>query len=69
MFRPGPVPAAPGPGIERLARALEAFEVDAGARPGDSIDHPFFGRLPVADFIRLQELHARHHRTQLLPGG
>jgi len=34
-----------------------------------TVDHPFFGRLPVGDFVRLQEIHTRHHREQLAPAG
>ncbi|HEX8271077.1 MAG TPA: hypothetical protein VF615_00420 [Longimicrobiaceae bacterium] len=32
------------------------------------IDHPAFGRLPLVDFVRLQEIHTQHHRAQLPSG-
>jgi hypothetical protein len=65
VFRPGPTPAPPAELIGRLEAATAAFESDAAALPSDSIDHPFFGRLALADFVRLQEIHSRHHRAQL----
>jgi hypothetical protein len=46
---------------------VDGFETDAAAAGVSSIDHPFFGRLPLTDFVRLQEIHARHHRGQLPP--
>ena len=39
--------------------------VIAGNR--EAVDHPFFGELSLPDFLRLQMIHARHHRRQL-PG-
>jgi hypothetical protein len=67
VFRPGPAPAAPDQLLDRLAGVMTAFEVDAAALGATTIDHPFFGRLPLSDFVRLQEIHTRHHRTQLAP--
>jgi hypothetical protein len=64
-FRPGPVPAAPEVLLHRLAAATAAFEMDAEALGSTTIDHPFFGRLPLTDFVRLQEIHTRHHGKQL----
>jgi hypothetical protein len=67
VFRPGPSPAPPAELIGRLAAAAAAFESDAAALGTDTLDHPFFGRLALGDFVRLQEIHARHHRLQLEP--
>jgi hypothetical protein len=67
VFRPGPTPAAPPILLGRLQTAVDGFETDAAAAGVSSIDHPFFGRLPLTDFVRLQEIHARHHRGQLPP--
>jgi hypothetical protein len=67
VFRPGPVPAPPGQLLQRLAAAASAFEADAAALPSETLDHPFFGRLRLSDFVRLQEIHTRHHRGQLSP--
>jgi Protein of unknown function (DUF1569) len=68
VFQPGPVPAAPAQLLDRLAAAMTAFEADVAAVGTTTIDHPFFGRLPLGDFVRLQEIHTRHHRGQLAPG-
>ncbi len=65
VFRPGPVPAAPAQLLTRLAAATAAFEGDAASLGAPTIDHPFFGRLPIGDFVQLQEIHTRHHRGQL----
>lgn len=66
-FRPSEVPAPPAKLLGRLAAAVKAFETDAVALGSSTIDHPFFGRLPLDDFVRLQEIHTRHHRGQLTP--
>jgi hypothetical protein len=47
--------------------AAGVFERDAAAASVPDIDHPFFGRLPIVAFARLQEIHTRHHRGQILP--
>src|SRR3954469_4357395 len=65
VFRPGPVPAAPEPLLNLLAAATSAFEADAAALGSTTIDHPFFGRLPLTDFVRLQAIHTRRHSSQL----
>jgi uncharacterized damage-inducible protein DinB len=65
VFRPGASPAAPAVLLERLRAAADAFEQDAAATRAAIIDHPFFGRLPLVDFVRLQEIHTQHHRGQL----
>jgi hypothetical protein len=67
VFRPGPTPAAPEQLLDRLTRATTAFEAEAAALGNSAIEHPFFGRLPLTDFVRLQEIHTRHHRGQLMP--
>jgi hypothetical protein len=67
VFRPGPVPAASAQLLDRLAAAMTTFEADAAALGTTTIDHPFFGRLPLSDFVRLQEIHTRHHHAQLAP--
>ena len=51
--------------LEAAARAFEA-EVEAAAQQGrTSVDHPFFGRIALADYARLQAIHTRHHAQQL----
>jgi len=53
--------------LARLESAAGVFERDAAAASVPDIDHPFFGRLPIVAFVRLQEIHTRHHRGQILP--
>jgi DinB family protein len=69
VFRPSASPAGQAELLARLQAAANAFELDAAAAtgPGATIDHPFFGRLPLLDFVRLQEIHARHHLAQVRP--
>jgi DinB family protein len=66
-FRPGPTPAPPAQLLDRLAAAMTGFEADAAALGTTAIDHPFFGRLPLSDFVKLQVIHTQHHRGQLPP--
>ena len=69
-LRPGPTPAAQETLTARLQSSAAALEADlaAAARSGQTtVDHPFFGRLPLVDLLRLQVIHTRHHRPQL-PG-
>ena len=68
-LRPGPVPAPPESLLKRLAAATTAFETDAAARGSTTMEHPFFGRLPLGDFVRLQTIHTRHHCEQLNVSG
>jgi len=67
VFRPGALPPQQAPLIGRLQIAVKNFEADASAVTRDFIEHPIFGRLGLADFVRLQEIHTRHHRNQLPP--
>ncbi len=70
MFQPTSVPPDADELLPRLETALRGFEEElrAADRSGRStVDHPFFGKMPVTDYLRLQTIHARHHRAQL-PG-
>jgi len=67
VFRPGPTPPPPDQLLDRLTAATSSFEADAAGLGTPTIEHPFFGRLPLTDFVRLQEIHTRHHRGQLAP--
>ena len=52
----------------RLHAAARAFEaaVETAARQGRTfVDHPFFGRVDLAEYSRLQAIHTRHHQQQL----
>ena len=68
MFQPS---AAPSPQAEVLARldaAVRRLEDHLRSRRAGAIDtiaHPIFGTLPTANWMRVQAIHARHHRAQL----
>ena len=65
-FRPGPTPPAPGDVIPRLTSAVSGFEADLRSRPrSETIAHPVFGSIRTADWLKVQAIHARHHRAQL----
>jgi hypothetical protein len=69
-LRPGPSPPAPETLTARLQSSAAGLEADlaVAARTGQTtVDHPFFGRLPLTDLLRLQVIHTQHHRRQL-PG-
>ncbi|HEX5818268.1 MAG TPA: DinB family protein [Gemmatimonadales bacterium] len=54
-----------------LERALVAYEecVARQRQAGhDEFEHPVFGRIPLVDYVRFNELHARHHEAQLPAG-
>jgi hypothetical protein len=68
VLRPGASPDAAPVLLDRLQVAAAAFENEAAAARRTTIDHPAFGRLPLVDFVRLQEIHTQHHRAQLPPG-
>jgi hypothetical protein len=71
----GFVPSAHGVSQAEVAAALErslvAYEraVTRSHHGGhDTFEHPVFGRIPLVDYVRLNELHARHHEAQLQAG-
>ncbi len=69
-FRPGSTHTAPDALTARLQSAADGFEatVTAAARSGQTtVDHPFFGRVSLTDYLRLQVIDTEHHRQQL-PG-
>jgi hypothetical protein len=68
IFRPAAAPAAAPVVLERLTKALSGFESDIRSGHPEArhmVRHPFFGPLPTIDYLRLQAIHARHHRSQL----
>jgi hypothetical protein len=69
FFRPSASPPPSGEILARLDAAVRGFEGDLRSRHPEArhtIAHPIFGTIPTADWIRLQAIHARHHRAQLL---
>ena len=69
VMEPKVSPAAAPPSVllPRLESAAAAFESGAAAHPSNTLEHPFFGNVPVADIVHLSEIHTRHHTPQLLP--
>jgi uncharacterized protein DUF1569 len=68
IFQPSTTPGAAPEVLARLTRAVTGFEGDirSGHPAGrHTVDHPFFGTLQTVDYLRLQAIHARHHRSQL----
>ena len=68
IFQPSAAPAAAPVVLERLTKALSGFEADIRSGHPEArhtMRHPFFGPLPTVDYLRLQAIHARHHRSQL----
>lgn len=68
ILQPGASVAAAPVLLDRLQAAAAAFESAARGVRGTDIDHPAFGRLALADLVRLQEIHTRHHHLQMAPG-
>jgi hypothetical protein len=71
MFQPSANPPSSAAVLARLDTAVRGFEADLRSRHPESrhtIAHPVFGTIPTIDWVRLQAIHARHHRAQL-PGG
>jgi hypothetical protein len=66
-----PVATTAAPAAELLARLTAAVTgMEGDIRSGHpaarhTVDHPFFGTVPTIDWLRLQAIHARHHRSQL----
>lgn len=68
IFQPTAAPAPAPVVLDRLTRAVAGFESDIRSGHPEArhtIAHPFFGTLPTVDYLRLQAIHARHHRSQL----
>jgi hypothetical protein len=51
--------------LEAAARDLEATLAKTSVSRRVSVDHPVFGRLPLADLVRFLVVHTNHHRPQL----
>jgi hypothetical protein len=61
-------PATPAEGRARLEAALAAFERQAkatGAAVDAMVTSKTFGTVKLSDWVRFQEVHARHHQKQL----
>lgn len=68
MFEPSGAPPAASIVLPRLDAALTGLEAAIRSRHPEgrhTLNHPFFGKLATTDYVRLQAIHARHHRAQL----
>jgi Protein of unknown function (DUF1569) len=68
IFQPSAAPPAAAVVLERLTKALAGFESDMRSGHPEArhtVRHPFFGPIPTINYLRLQAIHARHHRSQL----
>jgi hypothetical protein len=68
-FDPASGSATPSEAHVRLEASVMRFDQACRARAasGQDVKSTIFGAVPVAEFARFQELHIRHHRSQL-PG-
>jgi hypothetical protein len=66
-FNPASGPATVADGRQRLEGALAAFEAACRDRAASGLpaSSGIFGRVSVADYVKFQEAHARHHRKQV----
>jgi len=64
-LRPGPRHVV----CERLRRASDSFEqrADDRVRAGlIMLQHPYYGRFAIEEYVRVQAYHTLHHRLQIL---
>ena len=69
-FEPSAGGVAQADAPRRLAASLEVFERTVAHHARDhsaAFEHPVFGRLSYADYVRFNALHAAHHERQLRP--
>ena len=68
-FDPVDGPATPAAARTRLDEAVRKFESACRARisTADSYESSIFGTVRLADYVKFQEMHTRHHARQL-PG-
>jgi hypothetical protein len=68
FIQPSGSPASSGILLARLEAAVGALETDLVAASGarrTRVDHPIFGRMPLADLVRFLMIHTQHHQPQL----
>jgi hypothetical protein len=66
-FVPETGATTPAAGRARVEGALARFEQACRERAasGQPVESSIFGRVPLQDYVRFQELHVRHHNLQL----
>jgi DinB family protein len=65
VFQPSASPASQPEILLRIEGAGAGFESDLRRAGRAELDHPYFGRVPAVDYVKLQAIHTRHHRRQL----
>lgn len=69
ILKPSADAPAAAEAIARLEAALAGFEAAIRSSHPEArhyVTHPFFGKVPMADYVRFQAIHTRHHRGQLI---
>jgi hypothetical protein len=62
---PSGTAATPAAAAAALRATWAEFETIVRAYPGDMLDHPSFGRIPLADYLMFLAYHTTHHQAQL----
>lgn len=68
IFQPPATAAASAEVLARIDAGVRGLEADLRSGHPEArhvIAHPIFGALRTTDWLRLQAIHARHHRSQL----
>jgi hypothetical protein len=68
FIEPSESPASSEALLARLQAAVGDLETDllaASAARRTRVDHPIFGRMPLADLLRFLMIHTQHHQPQL----
>ena len=68
IFQPSTTPPAVDVVLPRLDTAVRGLESDIRSRHPEArhtVQHPIFGTMAITEWLRLQTIHARHHRSQL----
>jgi hypothetical protein len=68
IFQPSASPPPADLVLPRLDAAVRGLESDIRSRHPEArhtIQHPIFGTMAIAEWVRLQAIHARNHRAQL----
>jgi hypothetical protein len=71
FIQPTGSPASSGELLARLEAAVRDLETDLAVASNarrTHVDHPIFGRLPMADLLRFLMIHTQHHQPQLSAG-
>lgn len=62
---PAGAAATPAAAAESLHATWAEFAAAVRAHPGDTLDHPSFGRIPLTDYLMFLAYHTTHHQAQL----